>query len=239
MAALAFIFATTSVPPGKWPAFGIMVGLVWVAAALSGVGLGRVFVRSLIALPFIMIALPTVFTKPGDPLFDVSFGLFTLTATVDGMEFFASVLIKSWASVTAAVVLTSTTPAFQLLAALRALKIPQILVVVVMLMYRYLFVLVDEAQRMMRSRAARSARIGRGSGGSLVWRAQSAGGMAGSLFIRTMDRTERIYMAMLARGYDGTIRQRETLPVSGYAIAATGLALALFASVAVSARVLM
>jgi energy-coupling factor transporter transmembrane protein EcfT len=54
-----------------------------------------------------------------------------------------------------------------------------------------------------------------------------------------MDRTERIYMAMLARGYDGTIRQRETLPVSGYAIAATGLALALFASVAVSARVLM
>ena len=155
------------------------------------------------------------------------------------MEFFASVLIKSWASVTAAVVLTSTTPAFQLLAALRALKIPQILVVVVMLMYRYLFVLVDEAQRMMRSRAARSARVGRGSGGSIVWRAQSAGGMAGSLFIRTMDRTERIYMAMLARGYDGTIRQRETPPVSRHAIAAAGLALALFASVAVSARVLM
>ena len=239
MTALGFIFATTSVPPGKWPAFGIMVGLVWLAAALSGVGLGRVFLRSLIALPFIMIALPTVFTKPGDPLFDVSFGLFTLTATVDGMEFFASVLIKSWASVTAAVVLTSTTPAFQLLAALRALKIPQILVVVVMLMYRYLFVLVDEAQRMLRSRAARSAGGGRGAGGSIVWRARSAGGMAGSLFIRTMDRTERIYMAMLARGYDGTIRQRETLPVSGHAVAATVLALVLFASVAVSARVLM
>ena len=216
-----------------------MVALVWLAAALSGVGLVRVFLRSLVALPFILIALPTVFTKPGDPIFDLSLGLFTLTGTLEGVEFFASVLIKSWASVTAAVVLTSTTPAFRLLAALRALKIPQILVVVVMLMYRYLFVLVDEAQRMLRSRAARSAGVGKGSGGSVVWRARSAGGMAGSLFIRTMDRTERIYMAMLARGYDGTIRLREAPPVTGQAIVATGLALALFACVAVSARVLM
>lgn len=216
-----------------------MVALVWTAAILSGVGPIRVFLRSLVALPFILIALPTVFTKPGDSLFDVSLGLFTLTGTVEGLEFFTSVLIKSWVSVTAAVVLTSTTPALRLLAALRALKIPEILVVVVMLMYRYLFVLVDEAQRMLRSRAARSAGVGKGSGGSVVWRARSAGGMAGSLFIRTMDRTERIYMAMLARGYDGTIRLREASPVTGYAVAATALALALFASVAVSARVLM
>ena len=216
-----------------------MVALVWLAAALSGVGLIRVFFRSLVALPFILIALPTVFTKPGDPLFDLSLGLFTLTGTVEGLEFFASVLIKSWASVTAAVVLTSTTPAFRLLAALRALKIPQILVVVVMLMYRYLFVLVDEAQRMLRSRSARSAGVGRRSGGSVVWRARTAGGMAGSLFIRTMDRTERIYMAMLARGYDGTIRLREAPPVTRSAVATTSLALALFASVAVSARLLM
>ncbi len=239
MTALGFIFATTSVPPGKWPAFAIMVALVWLAAALSGVGLVRVFLRSLVALPFILIALPTVFTKPGDPLFDLSLGLFTLTGTMEGVEFFTSVLIKSWASVTAAVVLTSTTPALRLLAALRALKIPELLVVVVMLMYRYLFVLVDEAQRMLRSRAARSASVGKGSGGSVVWRARSAGGMAGSLFIRTMDRTERIYMAMLARGYDGTIRLREAPPVTGQAVAATVLALALFASIAVSARVLM
>lgn len=239
MAALGFIFATTSVPPGKWPAFAIMVALVWLAAALSGVGLVRVFFRSLVALPFILIALPTVFTKTGEPLFDLSLGLFTLTGTVEGLEFFASVLIKSWASVTAAVVLTSTTPALQLLAALRALKIPQILVVVVMLMYRYLFVLVDETQRMLRSRAARSAGFGRRSGGSVIWRARTAGGMAGSLFIRTMDRTERIYMAMLARGYDGTIRLREAPPVTRNAVAATVLALAMFATVAVAARVVI
>ena len=199
----------------------------------------RVFLRSLVALPFILIALPTVFTKPGSPLYELPLGLVTLTATAEGVEFFASVLIKSWISVTAAVLLTSTTPPLRLLAALRALRLPAILVAVVMLMYRYLFVLVDEAQRMLRARTARSAAIGPRSGGSIVWRAKSAGGMAGSLFIRTLDRSERIYMAMLARGYDGSIRQQSTAPIGRLAIAQITLPLALFAAVAVTARVLM
>ena len=237
--ALAFIFATTSIPPGKWPAFGAMLLIVWAVAAVSGVGIARVFLRSLIALPFILIALPTVFTKPGAPVFDLYLGLFTLTATVEGMEFFSSVLIKSWASVTAAVLLTSTTPALSLLSALRFLKIPEILVAVVLLMYRYLFVLVEEAQRMLRARAARSATIGPNSGGSLIWRAKSAGGMAGSLFIRTLDRSERIYMAMLARGYDGEIRQRVTAPLGKLAAGQMALSAALFATIAIGARLLL
>lgn len=213
-----------------------MLLIVWTVATVSGVGIVRVFLRSLIALPFILIALPTVFTKPGDPLYDLSLGLFTLTATMEGVEFFLSVLIKSWVSVTAAVILTSTTPALGLLSALRSLKLPEILVAVVMLMYRYLFVLVEEAQRMLRARAARSATLGSGSGGSLVWRARSAGGMAGSLFVRTLDRSERIYMAMLARGYDGEIRQQNTVPLRRIAVVQLILPIALFASIAVSAR---
>ncbi len=237
--ALAFIFATTSIPPGKWPAFGVMLVIVWTASVISGVGLRRVFLRSLIALPFILIALPTVFTKAGSPIFEVPVGLFTLTATGEGLEFFASVFIKSWASVTAAVLLTSTTPPLSLLSALRALKLPEILVAVVMLMYRYLFVLVEEAQSMLRARSARSARVGPGSGGSLIWRARSAGGMAGSLFIRTLDRSERIYMAMLARGYDGGIRQRVSSPLGRVDAIQIALSLSLFVIIAVSGRVLL
>ncbi len=237
--ALAFIFATASIPPGKWPAFGAMLLIVWTAAAFSGIGIPRVFLRSLVALPFILIALPMVFTKPGAPLYELSLVLFTLTATVEGVEFFTSVLIKSWTSVTAAVLLTSTTPPLALLSALRALKLPAILVAVVMLMYRYLFVIVEEAQRMLRARSARSAAIGPGSGGSVVWRARSAGGMAGSLFIRTLDRSERIYMAMLARGYDGGIRQQVTHQLGMRSAFQMLLPFALFAVVAVSARVLM
>ena len=236
---LAFIFATTSIPPGKWPAFGVMVVIVWFAAAISGVGLVRVFFRSLIALPFILIALPTVFTKPGVPVYEFSLVLFTLTATVEGLEFFSSVLIKSWTSVTAAVLLTSTTPALALLSALRSLKLPAILVSVVMLMYRYLFVIVDETQRMLRARAARSAASGSGSGGSVIWRAKTAGGMAGSLFIRTLDRSERIYMAMLARGFDGGIKQQITSPLGKLAAVQIAAPLFLFLTVAVGSRLLL
>ena len=237
--ALGFIFATTSIPPGKWSGFAIMMALVWVAAGVSRVGLVRVFLRSLVAIPFILIALPTVFTKPGAPLFELNLALFALTGTQEGLDFFISVLLKSWTSVTAAVVLTATTPPLRLLGALRSIRVPAVLVAIVMLMYRYLFVLVEEAQSMMRARAARSAAIGRKSGGSLVWRAKSAGGMAGSLFIRTLDRSERIYMAMVARGYDGTLRQADAIPLTRGALGAMAAALFIFAAVAVAARTVL
>ena len=237
--ALGFIFATTSIPPGKWIGFAAMLALVWLAASISRVGLLRVFLRSLVAIPFILIALPTVFTKPGIPLFELNLALFTLTGTQEGLDFFISVLLKSWASVTAAVVLTATTPPLRLLEALRALRVPAILVAIVMLMYRYLFVLVDEAQSLMRARTARSAAIGPKSGGSLVWRAKSAGGMAGSLFIRTLDRSERIYMAMLARGYDGTLRQSRVDSLERGPILLLVASLCLFVAVAVAARTLL
>ena len=237
--ALGFIFATTSIPPGKWIGFAAMLALVWLAVAISRVGLLRVFLRSLIAIPFILIALPTVFTKPGIPLFELDLALFTLTGTLEGLDFFLSVLLKSWASVTAAVVLTATTPPLRLLEALRALRVPAVLVAIVMLMYRYLFVLVDEAQSLMRARTARSAAIGPKSGGSLVWRAKSAGGMAGSLFIRTLDRSERIYMAMLARGYDGTLRQSHVDSLERGPILLLVASICLFVAVAVAARTLL
>ena len=247
--ALGFIFATTSIPPGKWAGFALMMALVWVAAGVSRVGLVRVFLRSLVAIPFILIALPTVFTKPGVPLFELDLALFALTGTREGLDFFISVLLKSWTSVTAAVVLTATTPPLRLLEALRALRVPAILVSIVMLMYRYLFVLVEEAQSMMRARTARSAIVryesgghgtdGRKPGGSLMWRAKSAGSMAGSLFIRTLDRSERIYMAMVARGYDGTLRQADAVPLRRGALGAMAVALCIFAAIAIAARTVL
>lgn len=239
---LGFIFATTSIPAGKWAGIAAMLALVWVAAGVSRIGFVRVFLRSLVAVPFILIALPTVFTKPGVPLFELDLALFALTGTQEGLTFFVSVLLKSWTSVTAAVILTGTTPPLKLLEALHSLRIPAVLVAIVMLMYRYLFVLVDEAQRMMRARAARSAVSPDGggkTGGSLVWRAKSAGGMAGSLFIRTLDRSERIYMAMVARGYDGALREARREPLERRALAALITALCLFAAIAVAARVVL
>jgi cobalt/nickel transport system permease protein len=83
------------------------------------------------------------------------------------------------------------------------------------LMWRYLFVLADEALRLLRARAARSgvsAATGEG-GGTLAWRARVTGGMAGSLFLRAIERSDRIYAAMASRGYDGEVRSLPTRPL--------------------------
>jgi cobalt/nickel transport system permease protein len=85
--------------------------------------------------------------------------------------------------------------------ALRHLRVPQVIVAIVSFMYRYLFVLSDEVLRLRRARDARSA--GQSSWRSLWWRAQIAGNMAGQLFLRSYERSNRIYEAMVARGYHG------------------------------------
>jgi cobalt/nickel transport system permease protein len=117
-----------------------------------------------------------------------------------------------------------------MLLAMRAVKIPRLLVSLFGLMWRYMFVMVDEAIRLMRARAARSGAVDRDgvkSGGPIVWRAKVTGGMAGNLFIRSIDRGERIYDAMAARGYDGEVRAFPLPPISttSWAVLLGGLGL--------------
>jgi len=150
------------------------------------------------------------------------------------------VVLKSWLSVQAAIVMASSTPFPELLQAMRAVGIPRLLVGMFGLMWRYLFVLVDEALRLMRARAARSGQSAgagkrlalsgaEGSGGSVAWRARVAGGMAGNLFLRAFERSDRIYVAMLSRGYDGEVRTLPLVPLTsrGWLTLAAGLFLLL------------
>ena len=87
-------------------------------------------------------------------------------------------------------------------------------------MYRYLAVLTDEGSRMLRARDARSAAgpTGRG-GGSIRWRATVTGRMVGSLFLRAYERSERIYAAMQARGFEGEFRHLHARPLRRVEIA--------------------
>jgi cobalt/nickel transport system permease protein len=118
-------------------------------------------------------------------------------------------------SLQVAIVFAATTPFPDILLAMRALKIPRLLVGLFGLMWRYMFVMADEAIRLMRARSARSGSIeGAKSGGSIAWRAKVTGGMAGNLFVRSLDRGDRIYAAMAARGYDGEIRSFPLPPLT-------------------------
>jgi cobalt/nickel transport system permease protein len=101
------------------------------------------------------------------------------------------------------------------------------MVAIISFMYRYLGVLGDEAGRMNRAKASRSAvgRDGR-TGGGMRWRATVTGSMVGSLFLRSYERSERIYSAMQARGFDGELRYLPGPPLTTAALVAFGLGLA-------------
>ncbi len=112
---------------------------------------------------------------------------------------FCSILLRFALTVMAALILVSCTGIHRLCAGLEQLGLPRVLTVQVLFLYRYFFVIGDEAIRMTRSVAMRS-----GGAPPLPWRL--FGTLAGHLLLRAMDRAQRIYRAMLSRGFDGVVR---------------------------------
>ncbi len=206
---VVFILTNSLLPAGAWPIYILLFALILSVEVISELGVRFVLKRSLLALPFVLAALPLILTVPGKTLFSLPVGPWTIHASYPGLERFTSIAIKSWLSIQAAIVLAASTSFPDLLVAMRALHVPQLLVSIFGLMWRYMFVLVDEATRLLRARASRSGQSdlpGTRPGGKLSWRARVTGGMAGSLFLRAFERSDRIYMAMVSRGYDGEVR---------------------------------
>ena len=201
------ILSNALLPDAAWLAFLFSWLLIILISQVARLRIGFLLTRSLIALPFALAAVTAIFSIPGEPVFTLGIGSTTLTATQPGLNRFASIMLRSWVSIQAAIVLTATTPFPDLVHAMRHLRVPDVLVATISFMYRYLFVLSDETLRLLRAREARSARHpgSSHSGGSVFWRARVAGNMAGQLFLRSYERSERIYNAMLARGYAGTL----------------------------------
>jgi cobalt/nickel transport system permease protein len=198
-----FILSNALLPDGAWLAFGLSWVALLLCNQLANMGLGYTLRRSFVALPFALAAVTAIFTLPGRPVGALSLGTLQLVATDAGITRFISIVVRSWLSVQMAILLAGTTRFPDLMHALRHLRVPSIMVAIVSFMYRYLAVLVDETTRLLRARDARSARQETGHGGTVMWRARVAGNMAGQLFLRSYERSDRIYNAMLARGFRG------------------------------------
>jgi cobalt/nickel transport system permease protein len=206
---LAFILTVALTPAGAWPVYILLLAVILSIEILSELGVGNVLKRALLAFPFVLAALPVIFTIEGPVIAVFPLGPWELTVYQTGLVRFISIALKSWISVQATIVLASSTSFPDLLSAMRAVKVPRLLVSIFGLMWRYMFVLADEALRLMRARTSRSGvsdQPGLKPGGGIVWRARVTGGMVGSLFLRAFDRSDRIYMAMVSRGYDGEVR---------------------------------
>ena len=225
---IAFILSNALLPDGAWIAFLLAWAFILFATAISGLGIGFTFKRSFIALPFALAAITVLFSIPGQAVTSFQFLTWHLTITDAGLLRFISIVVRSWLSVQVAILLVAVTEFPKIIHALTHLRVPTIITVIISFLYRYLFVLTDEVMRMLRARQARSAAAtGVRSGGSVAWRAQIAGHMAGQLFLRSYERSDRIYNAMLSRGYKGELMtihphhfHRSDLLTGGLSIAA-------------------
>jgi cobalt/nickel transport system permease protein len=128
-------------------------------------------------------------------------GSFKVNVAPAGWLIFKGVLLKGVLSVFCLILLTSGTPFPQLLAALEDLKFPRLITMILSFMYRYIFLIEDEALKMWRAMKSRCA------GGADRLQLKAMANMAGILFIRSFERGEAVYLAMCSRGYDGTVRR--------------------------------
>ncbi len=189
----------------------LIVWLVLVAcSATAGLGPFRLSRSAVVALPFALAAFPLIFTIGEQVIATFTLGPLTLTVSAEGLRRFLTILAGSWLSVQVALLLAFTTPFHDLVDGLRELRVPRIIISIISFMYRYLAVLTDEGARMLRARDARSAGVEGRAGGSIRWRAAVTGRMIGSLFLRAYERSERIYAAMQARGFEGEFRHLRT-----------------------------
>jgi cobalt/nickel transport system permease protein len=205
VASLTFILAVVLTPIGNWRIFACYFCVVAVMLVLSKLPPFYVMKRSLVIFPFVaLIAVFIPFFKEGAVAGSYNIWQWQISVTYSGLLILANVVVKAWLSILALIVVSSTTRLADLLKGLKQLGMPKVMILILSFMYRYIFVLVDEVMRMQQARDSRNFGVGR------LRQIRTVGNMAGTLFIRSYERGERIYAAMLSRGFDGrvpTLRQ--------------------------------
>lgn len=155
-------------------------------------------VRLLIPLSVAWVVfLSVLFTQGSHPLFVIPLKFFTLTARQEGAMQGLLLFVRIMAAVTLATLLAFSTPMIEILETLRLCKVPGIIVDIADMMYRYVFIIQDTAHTM---RCAQVSRMG--DSGTWAHRIADTGRIATSILIKSVDRSTRIYQAMLARGHD-------------------------------------
>lgn len=201
LAFLTLIVVTVLTPPQCWPVFLFHLVLMGITLILSRIPVGYVLTRSLIIIPFIlMTALFMPFLPISHPAGGTSLGLGSIALGHSQLLVFWNLLIKGFIGVLAVILLSSTTPFPRLLEALKKFKVPEILTLLLGFIYRYFFVLLDEILTVKR------AVDSRGYKGRSIWQVKTLGRMLGQLFVRTFERGERVYLGMVARGFNGFSR---------------------------------
>jgi cobalt/nickel transport system permease protein len=194
VAVLGFAVVVVATPvhaAWAWGAYAGYLALVLGTAAAAGLRPGRLARGLAVETPFVLFALLLPVVAQG-PRVEVA----GLSLSQSGLVAAGGLLAKATLSVLAATVLAATTEPRALLRGLERLRLPSVLVQILMFMFRYADVVGGELRRM------RVARESRGFRGRHLGALRVLGPAAGSLFIRSYERGERVHLAMLSRGYD-------------------------------------
>ena len=177
------------------------------AARASRVPFGFFVKRVWLGIPLFagIVVVPAIFFVPGTRVFDLALGPIHLAPSWNGIEGAVPFVIRVGVSVSLAVLLVVTTPWADVLKSLRALKVPQVFVLVLSMTYRYIFLFLHTANGMLMARKSRV--VGRTSGGE---QRRWISGTMGNLMSRAFKMSNDVYAAMLARGFGGEIRTYST-----------------------------
>ena len=163
---------------------------------------GRVFVGFMsIPVSFLLVGVLTIainITKnPTVFLFSISIGGFNIGVTSVGSVAAVSLLFKSLGAVSCLYFLSLTTPMIDIIYVLRKMKVPALFIELMTLIYRFIFVLAETADKIYTSQSSRL-----GYGGVKVAFA-SLGGLASTLFIKSFHRSQMLFQALSSRCYTG------------------------------------
>ncbi|MDQ0287259.1 cobalt/nickel transport system permease protein [Desulfofundulus luciae] len=199
-------------------ALALAAGFLLVLTAAARLHLRQLVSRLLWLLPFagIMIFL-FPFIIPGEPFWRWEWGILTLTATREGWQHALMLSLRVFAAVLAVNFLMATTGLRRVLEALSFFRVPAVFIQLIEFSIRYIYVVGDELRRMKTARTARGFVPGRHLFHRHTFR--TLGQTIAVLFIRSWERGERIYHAMLARGYSGENRKRALPPPGGWDLA--------------------
>ena len=193
-ATLAFVFAVVATPRTAFWAFGVDALVLVVVARLAAMPLLVLARRLVIELPFVAFALflPLIGEAPHTDVLGLSL-------SQPGLWAAWNILAKGTLGVATTILLASTTSIAELLCGLDRLHVPRAFTAIAGFMVRYAEVITGEARR------RRIARLSRGYDPSWLWQGRALASSAGTLFIRSFERGERIHVAMLSRGFTGEL----------------------------------
>lgn len=189
-----FVIAVVATPREAWWAFVADLALLVGLASLGRVPLGVVARRLVLEAPFLAFAVLLPFVAAGRRV-DVG----PLSLSESGLWGAWNILAKGTLGAFAAILLVSTTELASILRGLERLRVPRAFTTVAGFMVRYADVVSGELTRMS------VARRSRGHDPRWLWQARAVAASAGALFVRSYERGERVYVAMVARGWDGAM----------------------------------